>query len=57
MTKLKADNSTKRVDNCAELRLKGWRKALLSQRTPQWLKPAIKKNVERLSKELEKKGN
>jgi hypothetical protein len=48
---------TKRVDNSLEVRLKGWRKALRSQRTPKWLKPAIKKNVDRLSKELEKKGN
>jgi hypothetical protein len=49
--------ATKRVDNSAEIRLKGWKKALTSHRTPKWLKPAIRKNVARLSRELEKKGN
>jgi len=41
-----------RIDNSLELRLKGWRRALKSPRTPKWLKPSIAANIRRVEQKL-----
>jgi len=45
----------KRVDNSIEVRLRGWRAALRSQRTPVWLKPSLRQGIKRLSGRLRKR--
>ena len=38
------------------LRLKGWRAALRSPRTPKWLRPRIRENIRRLQERLRLRG-
>ena len=48
----------KRVDNSIEVRLRGWRAALKSPRTPVWLKPSLRERIKRVSAKLERRrGN
>jgi hypothetical protein len=58
---MKRPLNTKRIDGSAELRLKGWRAALKSPKTPRQLRPALRANIRRLSRQLkqhrQRKGN
>lgn len=42
----------KTFDRDPRLRLKGWKKALRSPRTPEWLRPSLRANIRRLEHRL-----
>lgn len=48
----KAKRTRNNIYQNRELRLKGWRAALRSKKTPEWLRSSIRKNIQRLQASL-----
>jgi hypothetical protein len=42
----------KSLDRDPRLRLRGWRAALRSPNTPEWLRPAMRENIRKLERRL-----
>ena len=50
-----SDRTRNNIYQNPRLRLKGWRAALRSVRTPKWLRPRIRENIRRLQSKLSKR--